>query len=91
MARKPKATTTTKSRKRGGAVKLTEGPLDSATHSELSNEQLSKHINIMQNRRKSYHDKLLSEKEKYENKAQLLLDMNKIWKQNDKKDLRKEM
>ena len=81
MARKPKATTT-KSRKRGGAVKLTEGPLDSATHSELSNEQLSKHINIMQNRRKSYHDKLLSEKEKYENKAQLLLDKKKTYEQN---------
>lgn len=82
MARKPKATTTTKSRKRGGAIKLTEGPLDSATHSELSNEQLSKHINIMQERRKSYHDKLLSEKEKYENKAQILLDKKKNYQQN---------
>lgn len=69
MARKPKPT---KSTKRGGAVKLAEGPLDSATHSEMSNAQMSKHIDIMQNRRKSYHDKLLSEKEKYENKAKIL-------------------
>ena len=82
MARKPKATTTTKSRKRGGAIKLTEGPLDSATHSEMSNEQLSKHVNIMQNRRKSYHDKLLSEKEKYENKAQMLLNKKKTYEDN---------
>jgi len=82
MARKPKATTMKKSRKQGGAIKLTEGPLDSATHSELSNEQLSKHINIMQNRRKSYHDKLLSEKEKYENRAQILLDKKKNYEQN---------
>lgn len=63
-----------KSKKRGGAVKLTEGPLDSASHSEMSNSQLSKHINIMQNRMNDYHEKLSSEQKKYERKAVELKD-----------------
>lgn len=58
-----------KSKKHGGAVKLTEGPFDSATHSELSSSQLAKHINTMQKRLQGYHEKLVSEKDKFQEKS----------------------